>query len=124
MRHLKPFLKSFTYAFQGLLYVFKYERNARIHLLFAVLVFVLGVYLNVSDVQLAAIFFAVVLVFLAEVINTAFEKTLDLIDTAHNPRIRIVKDMAAASVLVAATAAVIMGFVVFMPYIVRLIWPT
>jgi diacylglycerol kinase (ATP) len=57
---------------------------------------------------------------LAEIFNTAIEKTLDLIDTEHNPRIMIIKDMAAGAVLVAAVAAVLMGVVIFGPYLVRL----
>lgn len=115
-------VKSFRYAIEGIGYVLRYERNARIHLLFALLVFVLGLALRVSAQGLAAIFFAVVIVFLAEIFNTAIEKTLDLIETNHHPQIKIVKDMAAGAVLVAAGAAVAIGVVVFTPYLERLLW--
>jgi diacylglycerol kinase (ATP) len=119
-RAAKRFIKGFHYASKGVLYVLQYERNARAHLLFAVLAFVLGVFLRVTDTQLAAIFFAIIIVFLAEIFNTAIEKTLDLIDTDHNPQIMIIKDMAAGAVLVAAGAAALMGVVIFGPYLVRL----
>lgn len=111
---------GFQYAFKGLWYVLRYERNARIHLVAAVFAFGLGVYLHVSDVELAAIFFAIIIVFLAEIFNTAIEKTLDLIDQERNLRIMIIKDMAAGAVLVAASAAAVMGIVIFGPYIWRL----
>ncbi|MDB5178094.1 MAG: Phosphoesterase, PA-phosphatase related:Prokaryotic diacylglycerol kinase [Patescibacteria group bacterium] len=120
----RGFGSGLTHAVHGVLHVFKHERNARIHLLFAVLAFVLGVFLRVSDVELAAVFFAVILVFLAEIFNTAVERTLDLIDVKENPRIKLIKDMSAGAVLVAATAAVIMGIAIFMPFIVRLLWKT
>ena len=113
-------MKSFVYAVKGLGYVLKYERNGRIHLLFAFFAFATGLFLHVTDVELAAIFFAVIIVFLAEIFNTAIEKTLDLIDTNHHPQIKIVKDMSAGAVLVAAIAALMMGIVIFTPYIWRL----
>ncbi len=113
-------VKSFTHAFHGVLYIFEHENNARIHLLLAITAFLVGVWLKVSDTELAAIFFAVILVFLAEMFNTAIEKTLDLIDTREHPQIKLIKDMAAGAVLVAATAAVAIGIVVFVPHAIRL----
>lgn len=114
------FLRGFYYAFEGLRYVFRYERNARVHLMFAILAFMLGLLLNISNVELAAIFFAIIIVFLAEIVNTTIEKTLDLIHTEHHPQVKIIKDMAAGAVLVAATAAATVGVVIFTPYLVRL----
>jgi diacylglycerol kinase len=105
------------------MHVFEHERNARIHLGIAAIAFALGLLLKVTDVELAAVFFAVVLVFLTEIINTVIERTLDLIDIEENPRIKLIKDMAAGAVLVAAVAAVMIGIVIFGPYILRLIWP-
>jgi len=81
------------------------------------------VFLQVSATELAAVFFAVILVFLAEIFNTAIERTLDLIDIRENAQIKLIKDMAAGAVLVAATAAVMIGVAIFAPYIVELIWP-
>jgi diacylglycerol kinase len=118
----RGFGQSFVYAFHGVLHVFKHERNARVHLMGAVLAFLLGVWLRVSDTELAAVFFAVILVFLAEIFNTAVERTLDLIDPHENPRVKIIKDMSAGAVLVAAAAAVMIGIAIFMPYVVRLLW--
>jgi diacylglycerol kinase len=113
-------IRGFGHAFRGLWYVLRYERNARIHLIAALAAFGLGGLLGVSDVELAAIFFAIIIVFLAEIVNTAIEKTLDLIDANENPRIKIIKDMAAGAVLVAATAAAMVGIVIFSPYLEQL----
>jgi diacylglycerol kinase (ATP) len=113
--------KSFGYALRGIEYVIRYERNARIHLLVAILALLLGLELRVSDAQLAAIFFAVIIVFLAEIINTAFEKTLDLVSPDYHPQVKIVKDMAAGAVLVAAGGAVIIGLMIYTPYVVKLL---
>ena len=122
MGGLGRIISGLGHAWRGVLYVFEFERNARIHLIAALAAFCLGVYLRISDTQLAAIFFAIILVFFAEIINTAFEKTLDLIDINHNPQIKLIKDMAAGAVLVTAVAATTIGFVIFAPYLLRLLW--
>jgi diacylglycerol kinase (ATP) len=116
------FLSSMLHAVHGVRHVFRHERNARIHLVAAIAAFLVGVFLKVSSAELAAVFFAVIIVFLAEIFNTAIERTLDLIDTRENPRIKIIKDMSAGAVLVAATAAVIVGVAIFAPYILELLW--
>lgn len=115
-------VNSFVHAIHGVKHVFKHERNARIHLGFATVAFLLGLLLHVSNAELAAVFFAVIIVFLAEIFNTAIERTLDLIDVKENPRIKLIKDMAAGAVLVAATAAVVVGVAIFAPYLLRLLW--
>lgn len=117
---MEGLVKSFYYAFVGVKYILEHERNARIHLLFAIVAFVLGLYLHVSSAELAAIFFAIILVFLAEIFNTAIEKTLDLIHSEHHPQVMMIKDMAAGAVLLAAVAAATIGVVIFTPYLVRL----
>jgi diacylglycerol kinase len=122
MDNLKSILQGFVYAFRGIIYIFKNERNARIHLLIAIAVLLLGWGLDVSNAELAAIFFAIIIVFLAEVVNTAIEKTLDLIDRKQNLQIAIIKDMAAGAVLVAASGAAIIGTVIFVPYIIDWLW--
>lgn len=122
MAFIGGFLKSLRYAFTGLVYVLKSERNARIHLLMALLALALGLILGVSNAELAAIFFAIIIVFLAEITNTALEKTLDIVDAKQRHEIRIIKDMAAGAVLVAAVGAVIIGSAIFWPYILEFLW--
>ncbi len=111
---------SFKHAINGLRYVVRHERNARIHLVFAILVLVAGAIVKLSSLALAAVLFAIILVFLAEIINTAFEKTLDIVEPNHHPTVKLIKDMAAGAVLVTAVAAIIIGVVVFTPYVVAL----
>ena len=116
------FLKGMLHAWHGVMHVFRHERNARIHLMFAILALVLGVYLKVSDAELAAVFFAVILVFLAEIFNTAVERTLDLIDPKENLQVKMIKDMSAGGVLVAAVAAILIGAAIFGPLLVEKLW--
>jgi diacylglycerol kinase (ATP) len=115
---MRSVIKSFKYAATGLWYILKSERNARVHLVVAMLVFTYCKVRGVSDAELAAIYFAIVIVFLAEIVNTALEKTLDLIEKDHNPKVKLIKDMAAGAVLVAAVGAVI-GAAILWPYVLN-----
>ena len=116
------FVRSLMTAFSGLVYVIREENNARIHLVIAIAVLLLGVVLGVSNAEMAAIFFAIILVFVAEITNTAFEKTLDLLHPAVHDQVRVIKDIAAAAVLVAAVGAAAIGLAIFTPYLVSLPW--
>ncbi len=116
------FVKSLRHALAGLRNILRSERNARIHLMVALLVLVAAWVLDVSNEGFAAIFFAILLVFLAEIMNTTIEKTLDLIDTKQRPEIKLIKDMAAGAVLVAALGAFIIGIAVFRVYVLEYLW--
>jgi len=82
----------------------------------------MGLLLRLTPGDLAAILLAVIVVFFAEIMNTAFEKTLDIVEPHHHPQVKLIKDMAAGAVLVTAIAAVAIGIVIFTPYLAA-IWP-
>ncbi len=116
------FTKSLRAAFDGLVYVVKSEQNARIHLLTAIIALAAGVLLGVSNAELAAIFFAIIIVFIAEIVNTAVEEILDLVEPAKNEQVKMVKDIAAAAVLVASIGAAAIGLAIYAPYVTELLW--
>lgn len=109
---MKSLLKSFGYAFRGIWYALKYERNMRIHFTCMVYMYTfLTVYdfFEVTRTQLAVLFAANALVVALELVNTAVERTVDLASTKHTEKGKIAKDTAAGAVLVAAIFAVCIG---------------
>lgn len=106
---------SFRHAFKGLRAVVSRERNARIHLFFAVLAVLASWFFRISIFQLSLVIFAIILVFFAEITNTAIERTLDLIITERNQVVRLIKDMTAGGVLVCAIGALAIAVCVFAP---------
>jgi diacylglycerol kinase (ATP) len=122
MGPIASFVRSLYTAFQGIVHVVRVERNARLHLLIAIAALALGVFLGISNAEMAAIFFAIIIVFTSEVVNTALEKTLDLLHPHQDEQVRIIKDIAAGAVLVAAIGAAAIGLAIFAPYISELIW--
>jgi diacylglycerol kinase len=88
----------------------------------ACIVLLASIALHISGLGMVVLLFAIIIVFLSEVFNTAIERTLDLIDTRDNAHIKVIKDMSAGAVLIASIAAVITGFIVMGPPLMRLIW--
>jgi diacylglycerol kinase (ATP) len=108
-------LKSFTYAGEGMKALFKTEHNAYIHGALTVMALLFAVVLHISRTEWMVLLLATAMVWITEVINTALEKTMDLISEEVHPVIKQVKDLAAAAVLVAAIMAVVIGLLIFIP---------
>ncbi len=115
-------LDSFKYALRGLRVVVNSERNARIHLAFALLAILASIILRISIAQTIFVIFAIVLVFFAEITNSAIEKTLDIMSKDSNQVVKLIKDMTAGGVLVCAAGAVVVAILVFGPRIWQLIF--
>jgi len=106
-------IRSFGFAFQGLKTLFKEEHNARIHLLAAIGVVLLGLALDISKSEWLAITLVIGFVFVTEILNTAIENMADFVSPEKEPAIKKIKDLAAAGVLVSAIVALVVGCVVF-----------
>jgi diacylglycerol kinase len=113
-------LKSFRYAFRGIVTLLKHEHNARIHLFLLIIVIIAGVLLRLTETKWLAILFVTGLVFISECFNTAIEYLSDQITGEENENIRKAKDVAAAGVLIAAAISVVTGIIIFLPELVRL----
>lgn len=112
--------KSFVYAWDGIKALLRTEHNTYIHLASAALVVVLGLALNISRIEFLILIVVISMVIVAEVFNTAIEKTMDFISLEKHPQIKLVKDLASAAVLLAAIAAVVVGGIIFIPKLLRL----
>ena len=106
---------SFTYAWAGIKAVFRTEHNTWIHLALTAAAIVLGLVLKIGRGELLALIIVMTMVWTAEIFNTAIEKTMDFISREKHPQIKLVKDLAAAAVLITALSAVIVGAIIFIP---------
>ena len=118
MDELLARLRSFRYAFAGIVLLFREEHNAQIHATITVLVVVAGVVLRVSPVEWAVLVICIGVVLAAEAFNSSIERIADYLTTERDDRIRDIKDLAAGAVLLCAIAAAIVGLIVFVPHIV------
>jgi diacylglycerol kinase len=108
-------LASFRYAFAGWWYVLRSQRNAWIHAVASIAVFVFALWLGLGSVEWAILVLTVALVWVAEFVNTAVEAVVDLLAPNIHPLAKVSKDVAAAAVLIAALAAVVIGLLLLGP---------
>jgi diacylglycerol kinase (ATP) len=113
-------LKTFVFAFRGLRAFFRRESKAGIHLFAALMAIGMAWYLKITTTEWLLIIFAIGLVFVAELFNTIAELISDLIQPDYDKKVKDIKDMAAAAVLVAAIVAAIIGLVIFLPKLILL----
>ena len=111
--------KSFVYAGTGIWYLLRTEHNAWIHLAVTIVLALASFYFKVSRLEIGLLFFATALVWIAEMLNTCIEKTLDFITHKRCNEIKYIKDMAAGAVLLAALTAILIGALVFIPKILK-----
>ena len=113
--------RSFGYAFSGLGFLFKSEANFRIHLVAAVLVVLIGIFLGINRYEWCIALICMAMVMAFEAVNTAIEKLADKNPAGFDPNIARIKDMAASAVLVAAIISAIIAAIIFYPYLAALI---
>ena len=76
-----------------------------------------GVMFRVSKMEAALLIIVMAMVWVAEIFNTCLEKIMDFIVTQYHPQVKLIKDMAAAAVLITSVAAFIVGVIIFLPKI-------
>jgi diacylglycerol kinase len=110
-------VKSFAYALQGLAHLVRTQTNAQIHLVATVLVCGAGFHFGLNRAEWLGLVVAITLVWSAEAFNTALEQLADTLHPGQHPGVGRAKDLAAAAVLITALGAVVIGIVVFVPYL-------
>src|SRR5659263_435772 len=84
-------LKSFTFAFEGIVYVLRTQRNMKIHFTVAFLVMGGSLFFDLSRTELIALMMSITFVLVAEMVNTAVEAAIDTFGTAFDPMAKIAK---------------------------------
>ena len=108
-------------AFKGLHLVIRTERNARIIAILGVIAIALGFILQISLVEFVIIIVVITIVFAFETFNTITEILLDIIIPERDPHVKVLKDIASGTVLIASINAVIIGGIIFIPKIFTLL---
>ena len=116
MKHLQ----TFKHAINGLTQVFKKEQNFKIHSIAAILVIIAGFFFSIDKTEWMIIIIAISIVLSFELINSALEYLSDFVSPDYNNKIKIIKDVSAGAVLIAAIGAFIIGLVIFLPKFILL----
>jgi len=121
----KPFsftgrIRSFKFAFAGIWTMLKSQRNAWIHSFATICVVTAGFIFGISTAEWCWLILAIIAVWMAEALNTAFEFLADVASPEYHPLVKQAKDVAAGAVLISAIGAIIIGIIVLGPHILLL----
>lgn len=115
------FLNSVGFAVQGIKIATKYNRNIKIHFIIAILAVILSFFFDLTNPEKAIVAMIILLVISAEMINTAIEEVIDLVTKDYREEAKYAKDVSAGMVLIVSTGSVIVGLLIFLPYVLRLL---
>jgi len=116
---LNKWIESANNAIEGIIYAAKTQRHLRYHFYSAIIVLILSYELGISRIDFLFISIAVIIVLLAEMLNTAIEFVVDIVSPEKSEKARIVKDVAAGSVLITAFGAAVLGYLILSPYVIK-----
>lgn len=118
---MRKFAKSFSHAANGIRQVYRSERNFRIESVLGVFVLLLSFLLPLSRAEWITVLLTIGLVLSFEILNTAVEYTMDMLQPEFHKQVKIIKDLSAAAVLTVSVFAWLVGLVIFVPHIIRLL---
>lgn len=111
---------SFFHAFQGIKEAYQTQQNFRIHIHASIGIIILSILLQIDHIEWIMIIASIVLVLIMELTNTAIEYFADLIKQEYDLKIKIVKDISAAAVLITVLLAIFVGAIIFIPKVYSL----
>lgn len=119
-RFLAGRIKSIFYAFKGAGRLLFTEHSIMVQFSVGIIITIAGFYFNITKSEWLIQTFCIGLVLSVEGLNTAIEKTADFIHPDYNEKIGFIKDIAAGAVFFAAMTAILIGIIIYAPYLVKL----
>jgi len=111
-------IRSGTHAVHGIIEMLRSQHNAWVHAVATLCVIVAGGIFGISTTQWCLLVLVVTIVWVAEGLNTAFEFLCDVASPEFHPLVKKSKDVAAGAVLLSAVGAIIVGLIIFIPYVI------
>ena len=118
-KQIRPFLKPFQISGSGLWRAIKEEQSFRIQLTVAFCVIFAMFWFPLSGVERATCCLIIALVLGLELLNSQLEGILDMFQPCRDPRIKKIKDLSSAAVLVACLGSAAVGLLIFLPYLLK-----
>jgi diacylglycerol kinase (ATP) len=113
MNFLKKRIQAFGFAINGLFAAIKTESHLQIHLVATLVVVIASVYFKISKTEWIAIIICCGTVIASELFNSAIEKVCDIISPEKNHKIKFIKDVSAAAVLVLSLMSIFVAVFIF-----------
>ena len=121
MFSLKRLINSFRFAFRGFKIIFQEEQSFIIQLAAGLFVFFLMFYLEMTSLERAVLVIVISLILTLEIINTAVERILDVIEPNYNEKIGKIKDLISTAVLCVSLSSVVIAYLIVLPPLFRVL---
>ena len=108
-------INSFKYALNGIKEALTTEDNLAFHFIASIFVLIFAYFFGFSLVEFSIVVITIFFVIITEIINTIVEKLSDVVSPERSEKIRIIKDMSAAAVLLSAICSIIIMALLFLP---------
>lgn len=112
-------IRSFKFAFAGIWTMLKSQHNAWVHAFATIAVIAGGAFFRLLPSEWCWLVLAIMAVWSAEALNTAFEFLADVASPEFHPLVKNSKDVAAGAVLISAIGSVIIGILIFGPHVIN-----
>lgn len=112
---------GFHFAWEGIIEAIKLERNLKVHLSITCIVFLLGWFVHLTLMEWVIIVLVIGFVLALELVNTAIEEIINYLKPEIHPHAKLIKDIAAGAVFIAALTAAIVGLLIFIPKLISMI---
>lgn len=117
----EQFNKSLGHALDGIEYAINHERNIKIEIFISILVSILGFLFKINIIEWCIIIITFSLVLGLELVNTAIERTVDLVTKDYYELAKNAKDVAAGAVLIVSMFSVVIGIIIFLPKVINMV---
>lgn len=114
---LEKKIQSFQHAIRGIGVAWREEINFKIEFACGIVAIVLAFALHITRIEFGVVIFLIGFILATEALNTALEEFCDMVKSDHDPHIAKIKDLAAAAVLLSSITALVIGGMIFIPYI-------
>lgn len=113
----KGWLVSLNYAIEGVIYAFKTQRHIKVHYILAAAALFLSLLLRLPMVEFVLFALSIIVLLFAEMLNTAIEEAVNLVEDKHHILAKNAKDVAAGAVLISSFGVLIMLYMIFSKYL-------
>ncbi len=116
---MSSFKNNVKFANDGIRYFFQTERNGRIQAILSCIILLVSWFFGINKFEWCMVIFCIALVISLEMVNTALERVCSMLSIEFHPIIKIIKDVAAGAVWWASIFCIIIGVIIFLPYVLK-----
>lgn len=117
----RTFIDSVKNCLDGINYVLVNEKNFVREIILGIIAVLASYFFGISRMEWIVVILLINFVLIMELLNTALEKVVDLYTTKYNEIAKVVKDVASASVFLMSLFSAVIGFLIFLPYIIEFV---